>query len=184
MNTVDLLFYLFATLAVGGGILMVVSRHPVSAALFMIISLVSVAGLFVLLEAFFLAILQVLVYAGAVMVLFLFIIMLLDVGPDGGKVSRIKLITGFAGCVSVSILIILLLQLFGTSIGDNSSWPAIENSQYVNGDSLLFATSVKNFGYGLFTKYMLPLQVAGFLLLAAMVGVIVLSKKSLPTEGR
>lgn len=184
MNTVDLLFYFFATLAVGGGVLMVVSRHPVSAALFMIISLVSVAALFVLLEAFFLAILQVLVYAGAVMVLFLFIIMLLDVGPEGGKVSRIKLITGFAGCVSVSILIILLLQISGTGIGDNSSWPPIEKSQYVNGDSLIFATSVKNFGYGLFTKYMLPLQVAGFLLLGAMVGVIVLSKKSLPTEGR
>ena len=65
--------------------LMVVSRHPVSAAMYMIISLISVAALFVLLEAFFLAILQVLVYAGAVMVLFLFIIMLLDVGPEGGK---------------------------------------------------------------------------------------------------
>lgn len=61
---------------------MVASRHPVSAAMFMIISLVSVAALFVLLEAFFLAILQVLVYGGAVMVLFLFIIMLLDVGPE------------------------------------------------------------------------------------------------------
>ena len=62
------------------------------------------------------------------MVLFLFIIMLLDVGPDGGKVSRLKLITGLAGCVSVGILIILLLQLFGTGIGDNTSWPSIEKS--------------------------------------------------------
>jgi len=52
----------------------------------------------------------------------------------------------------------------------------------VNGDSLLFSSSLKNFGFGLFTKYMLPLQVAGFLLLAAMVGVIVLSKKSLSEE--
>ena len=66
MNFVDLLFLGFATLALGGGVLMIFSRHPVSAALFMIISMVSVAGLFVLLEAFFLAILQVLVYAGAV----------------------------------------------------------------------------------------------------------------------
>ena len=57
-------------------------RHPISAAMFMIVSLIGVAALFVLLEAFFLAVLQVLVYAGAVMVLFLFIIMLLDVGPD------------------------------------------------------------------------------------------------------
>ena len=92
---------------------MVMSRHPVPAALFMIISLVSVAALFVLLEAFFLAILQVLVYAGAVMVLFLFIIMLLDVGPEGGKASRLKLISGLAGALTVSILIILLLQISG-----------------------------------------------------------------------
>ena len=70
--------------------LMVFSRHPVSAAMFMIVSMVSIAGLFVLLEAFFLAILQVLVYAGAVMVLFLFIIMLLDVGPEGGKTSKLR----------------------------------------------------------------------------------------------
>ena len=77
MNFVDLLFLIFATLALGGGVLMIFSRHPVSAAMFMIVSMVSVAGLFVLLEAFFLAILQVLVYAGAVMVLFLFIIIII-----------------------------------------------------------------------------------------------------------
>ena len=180
MNTVDLLFYLFATLSVGGGLLMVISRHPVSAAMFMIISLVSVAALFVLLESFFLAILQVLVYAGAVMVLFLFIIMLLDVGPEGGKVSRVKMLSGLASCLSVGILIILLLQFSGIGDASLSNWKAIQSTESVTGDSLAFSTSLKNFGYGLFTKYMLPLQVAGFLLLAAMVGVIVLSKKSTP----
>lgn len=182
MNTVDLLFYFFATLSVGGGVLMIVARHPVPAALFMIISLVSVAALFVLLEAFFLAILQVLVYAGAVMVLFLFIIMLLDVGPDGGKVSRIKFLSGLAGSLAFGILIILLLQFSGIESSESGSWLAIDNVERVNGDSLLFSSSLKNFGFGLFTKYMLPLQVAGFLLLAAMVGVIVLSKKSLSEE--
>jgi NADH-quinone oxidoreductase subunit J len=179
MNTVDLLFYFFATLAVGGGVLMVVAKHPVSAALFMIVSLVSVAALFVLLEAFFLAILQVLVYAGAVMVLFLFIIMLLDVGPQGGKVSRIKLITGLAGCLSVGLFIVLLIQILLPGISESANWAPISEELMVENDSLIFSTSVKNFGYGLFTKYMLPLQISGFLLLAAMVGVIVLSKKSL-----
>ena len=178
VNIVDLLFYFFATLSVGGGVLMVVSRHPVSAAMFMIISLVSVAALFVLLEAFFLAVLQVLVYGGAVMVLFLFIIMLLDVGPEGGKVSRIKMLSGLAGSLSVGILIILLLQFSGIGDASTQNWQAIQASEAVNGDSLLFSTSLKNFGYGLFTKYMLPIQVAGFLLLAAMVGVIVLSKNA------
>ena len=184
MNIVDLLFYFFATLSVGGGILMVVSKHPVSAAMFMIISLVSVASLFVLLESFFLAILQVLVYGGAVMVLFLFIIMLLDVGPEGGKVSRIKLISGLAGCLSVGLLTILLLQFAGIESANLDNWKPVENIDSVNGNFLVFSTSLKNFGYGLFTKYMLPIQVAGFLLLAAMVGVIVLSKKSIPEQNQ
>ena len=171
---------------------MVFSRHPVSAAMFMIISLVGVASLFVLLDAFFLAILQVLVYAGAVMVLFLFIIMLLDVGPGGGKASRLKLLSGVAGLIAVGLLVVLLVDL-GIDSNDPSgcsaencddcgetaayAWPEIREETAANGNSLVFSPSVKAFGFGLLAKYMLPLQVAGFLLLAAMVGVIILSKK-------
>lgn len=159
---------------------MVCSKHPVSAAMFMIISLVGVAALFVLLEAFFLAVLQILVYAGAVMVLFLFIIMLLDVGPEGGKASRMKLISGLAAAFSISLLIVIFLIIvkdYGLLNG-SVSWIAIpESTELTQGENLVFSTAVKNFGYGLLTKYMLPLQISGFLLLAAMVGVIVLSKK-------
>jgi len=181
MNLVDFLFYVFATLSVGGGLLMVFSRHPVPAALFMIVSMVGVAALFVILEAFFLAILQVLVYAGAVMVLFLFIIMLLDVGPEGGKAWRVKFLSGFMGIVFVGLLVLTLLDI-GLARSTSLAWPALEEGVMVNGDSLVFSASVKNFGYGLFAKYMLPLQVSGFLLLAAMVGVIILSKKSSASE--
>lgn len=180
MNLVDFLFLVFATLAVGGGLLMVFSRHPVSAAMFMIVSMVSVAGLFVLLESFFLAILQVLVYAGAVMVLFLFIIMLLDVGPEGAKSSKVKLLSGLAGVVCFGILMVLSLILVlesGPACSSCSVWPSLDEKNLVLGESLVFSTSVKSFGFGLFSKYMLPIQVAGFLLLAAMVGVIILSKK-------
>lgn len=181
MNFVDFLFIIFSTLALGGGVLMVFSRHPVSAAMFMIVSMVSIAGLFVLLEAFFLAILQVLVYAGAVMVLFLFIIMLLDVGPEGGKTSKLKMISGFAGVSCFSILMVLALILILDSVPASdvvSAWPPLSSDTLVNGDNLVFSTSVKSFGFGLFSKYMLPIQVAGFLLLAAMVGVIILSKRA------
>jgi NADH-quinone oxidoreductase subunit J len=181
MNLVDLLFLVFATLSVGGGLLMVFSRHPVSAALFMIVSLVGVAALFVLLEAFFLAILQVLVYAGAVMVLFLFIIMLLDVGPQGGKASRLKMLSGIVGLILVGALICLMFQIGqGTEAGDSTQsfdWPELSEDATSNGNNLTFSPSAKNFGFGLLAKYMLPLQVSGFLLLAAMVGVIILSKK-------
>lgn len=160
---------------------MVCSKHPVSAAMFMIISLVGVAALFVLLEAFFLAVLQILVYAGAVMVLFLFIIMLLDVGPQGGKASKMKLISGLAGGFTVSLLLVIFLIIVQNSglLGDSTAWLPIESeSAMTEGENLSFSTSVKNFGYGLMTKYMLPLQISGFLLLAAMVGVIVLSKNN------
>ena len=182
MNVVDFLFFVFATLSVGGGLLMVFSRHPVSAALFMIVSLVGVAALFVLLEAFFLAILQVLVYAGAVMVLFLFIIMLLDVGPQGGKASRVKVFSGIVGLILVGSLICLMFQIGqGAEVDDaNQSfdWPELTEGATSNGNNLTFSPSAKSFGFGLLAKYMLPLQVSGFLLLAAMVGVIILSKKS------
>ena len=183
MNLVDLLFLVFATLSVGGGLLMVFSRHPVSAALFMIVSLVGVAALFVLLEAFFLAILQVLVYAGAVMVLFLFIIMLLDVGPQGGKASRVKILSAIVGLILVGSLFCLMLQIGQGTEADGSAtqsfdWPELSEDATANGNNLTFSPSAKSFGFGLLTKYMLPLQVSGFLLLAAMVGVIILSKKS------
>ena len=159
---------------------MVCSKHPVSAAMFMIISLVGVAALFVLLEAFFLAVLQILVYAGAVMVLFLFIIMLLDVGPDAGKASKMKLVSGLAAAFSISLLIVIFLIIVQDSglLPEGASWRVVpESSMLTQGGNFVFSTAVKNFGYGLMTKYMLPLQISGFLLLAAMVGVIVLSKK-------
>ncbi len=190
MSMVDFLFYVFATLSVGGGLLMVLSRHPVPAALFMIVSLVGVAALFVLLEAFFLAILQVLVYAGAVMVLFLFIIMLLDVGPQGGKAFRVKLLSMASGVFLVGMLVVVLVQLSEVpdSTGSASAlfWPELAEEATANGSNLTFSPSAQSFGFGLLAKYMLPLQVSGFLLLAAMVGVIILSKKfssSDPEEG-
>ena len=131
---------------------MVSSKHPVSAAMFMIISLVGVAALFVLLEAFFLAVLQILVYAGAVMVLFLFIIMLLDVGPDGGNASRMKLFSGLAAAFSISLLIVLFLIIVQDSgwLPDGKDWsPLPEATPLAQGENLIFSTAVKNFGYGL-----------------------------------
>ena len=138
---------------------MICSKHPVPAAMFMIVSLVGVAALFVLLEAFFLAVLQILVYAGAVMVLFLFIIMLLDVGPEGGKASRMKLISGFAGAFFTALLVVVFLIMVQSSgwINNGEGWSEIsDTNEFTNGSNLIFSASVKSFGYGLLTKYMLP----------------------------
>jgi NADH-quinone oxidoreductase subunit J len=187
LSLVDFLFYVFATISVGGGLAVVLSRNPVTAAMFMILSLVGVASLFVLLEAFFLAVLQVLVYAGAVMVLFLFIIMLMDVGPDSGKgakMSQKRILSGFIALLGVGLLTVLTLEYSGVATDSADHWQDVTEETSAAGANIVFSKSVKSFGYGLFTKYMLPLQVAGFLLLAAMVGVIVLSKKNDDIDAR
>jgi NADH-quinone oxidoreductase subunit J len=173
----DILFYVFAALMLTSALLMVVSPNAVNGAICMIIAFVSTAALFVLLEAYFLAVLQVLVYAGAVMVLFLFIIMLLDVEKDTKQLLQDKL-TLAASVVGFALLVILICAAFagGHHLPETALLPVAENP-LGDGLGIPFTTSIKSFGYSLFSKYMLPFQVTGFLLLAAMIGVIVVSKK-------
>jgi len=159
---------------------MVLLPNAVNGAMCMIVSFLGTAALFVLLESYFLAIIQVLVYAGAVMVLFLFIIMLLDVDKEGGIVEYKHLLTTSASIIGVALFGVLISLLFS---GDHLPEPELLSVpeypiEFEQGVPL--TTSSKSFGYSLFTKYMLPFQVTGFLLLAAMIGVIVVSKK--PTE--
>ncbi len=175
----DILFYLFAGITLISALAMVLLPNAVNGAMCMIVSFIGTAALFVLLEAYFLAILQVLVYAGAVMVLFLFIIMLLNVDEDrsGLKPAKLSIFAALAGFVILSGLIISLF----TDPAALPVPPAIEVAENPTGlsanNGIPFTTSAKSFGYSLFTKYMLPFQVTGFLLLAAMVGVIVVSKR-------
>lgn len=178
----EVLFYLFAALTVVPALLMVVARNPINGAMFMIVSFVGMAALLVLLEAFFLAILQVLVYAGAIMVLFLFIIMLLD--PDEMEKLKPKTVTTIASIVGVALLlfgIVSVLRMGGlegetlAGLPPAPDFPAEDNP-------LEFAKQTKAYGFGLFTKYMLPFQLTGLLLLVAMIGVIVLSKKRQSAE--
>ncbi len=174
----DLLFYVFSALTLVSAVLMVLSPNAVNGAMCMIVSFVGTAALFVLLEAYFLAILQVLVYAGAVMVLFLFIIMLLDVDDgEGDRFVRDKLSVA-AAVASFLLLVLLAAGLFGGAghLPEPGLLPVAPEPAGSEA-ALPFTTSAKSFGYGLFTKYMLPFQVTGFLLLAAMLGVIVVSKK-------
>jgi NADH-quinone oxidoreductase subunit J len=182
----DFLFYLFAGITLLSALVMVLSPNAVNGAMFMIVSFIGTAALFVLLEAYFLAILQVLVYAGAVMVLFLFIIMLLNVDEEAPQPKPARL-TIFAALAGFAILSTLVVSLFT----DPAALPAppvievVENPTGLSADGgIPFTTSAKSFGYSLFTKYMLPFQVTGFLLLAAMVGVIVVSKRTSEPEAQ
>ena len=174
----DILFYAFSAITVISAVFMVLSSNAVNGAMCMIVSFVGTAALFVLLEAYFLAILQILVYAGAVMVLFLFIIMLLDVDRGGVDHFLKKKLSVAASIIGFALLVVLIATAFG---GSNSlPEPGLLPVAAAPAGTELgipFTTSAKSFGYSLFTKYMLPFQVAGFLLLAAMLGVIVVSKK-------
>jgi NADH-quinone oxidoreductase subunit J len=162
------LFYAFAFLALVCGFLVVAnpfSRNPVTSAMFLVLTIASLAGLFVLLGAFFLAAVQVLVYAGAVMVLFLFVIMLLDLKTEERR--KIKSFGVIGGVVSVgAILAIFMRSLYRTPLETGAS------GYFDDGSTI-------RLGKLLFTNYLLPFEIVSVLLLVAMVGVILLSKNDL-----
>jgi len=164
---VDLLFWIFAGLMLGFGTAVVVLRNPVSSALSLVMAFVSLAALFFLLDAYFIGIIQILVYAGAVMVLFLFIIMLLDLKQERLRKLNVPAIFGGA----------LVLLVFGGSIigvilrFTPGSQPFPER--------IAAEDDIVGFGLRLFESYNLPLQIVGTLLLVATIGVIVLSKRQL-----
>jgi len=161
MGLPDILFYVFAALTLLCGLLVVAnpfSRNPVTSAMFLVLTIISMACLFVLLDAFFLAAVQIIVYAGAVMVLFVFVIMLLDLKEEERR--HIKTFGIAAGLISVG------------AIATISSAPLAVNP--TAGE-----TDTHALGMLLFTKYTLPFEVISVLLLVAMIGVITLSKKDL-----
>jgi NADH-quinone oxidoreductase subunit J len=174
----DILFYIVSAFTLIAALLMVMSPNAVNGAMCMIAAFVGTAALFILLEAYFLAILQVLVYAGAVMVLFLFIIMLLNVEeiePSNRKSMR----SNFLAALSFIIVSGLMISAFsGEYLPEPELLPVAANPDGSVVSKIPFTTSSKSFGYSLFSKYMLPFQVTGFLLLSGMIGVIVISKKS------
>ena len=159
----EILFYLFAVLTVICGVLVILNRNPVNSAMFLVLSIASMAGLFVLLHAFFLAAIQVLVYAGAVMVLFLFVIMLLDLKEEQRR--KIKVFGMVAGAASVLAIAFVFWRSLRGTVFIMPEAPAV-------GDTAAL-------GSLLFTQYALPFEILSVLLLVAMVGVILLSKKEL-----
>ncbi len=164
----DTLFITFAVLTVASALLVVVNRNAVNAAMFLLVSLIGLAGLFVLLDAPLLAFVLLLVYAGAVVALFLFIIMLLDTTPGAQKpYSKMTLAASLLGA---GLLITGIVSLS-------------ERAVLPHAPATLTVPTLKNYAEMLFTTYLLPVQMVGFMLLIAMLGVIVLSKKFDVSEG-
>jgi NADH-quinone oxidoreductase subunit J len=162
------LFYFFAFFTVITAVGVIVNKNAVNAALCLLLSLVGVAGLFALLDAYLLAALLVLVYAGAVVALFLFIVMLLDV--KGGTRLPFKPMTAIASSIGLALLLTGLATLV-----NRTQFAAVAVPTAV-GQAPVGAV-LKRYAEMLFTTYLLPVQVVGFLLLISMLGVIVLSRK-------
>src|SRR5215510_7839769 len=164
----DILFYIFAFLTVICATLVIAnpwSRNPITSAMFLVLTIASMAGLFVLLHAFFLAAAQILVYAGAVIVLFLFVIMLLDLKEEERrKIKTTGIILALIASGAFSAIVIKTLA--------TSGFPAGGGMQPAEGSTTALGTL-------LFTEYLLPFEIVSVLLLVAMVGVILLSKKEL-----
>lgn len=165
------LFFIFAALTLIGGIGVVVNRNPVTSAFSMIVSFLGLAALFIQLNAYLVGVLQVLVYAGAIMVLFLFIIMLLDIPKAENK--RFPVFTlGASVVVVVSFVTVVITVITKSGVGA-AKLPAIE-AQKGPGQS-----DVHQIGELLFSTYWFPVQIVAVLLLVATVGVVVLSKREL-----
>jgi NADH-quinone oxidoreductase subunit J len=155
-------FILFGAIATGGAIMVVTRRHPMASALYLILTLFAVAALFVLRQAHFLAAIQVIIYAGAVVVLFIFVIMLVNMPEDRLPVERNTALR-VLGVVAAGLMILesaVIARRFGMP-----KLPAADSG------------SVEAVGRALFTDYLLAFEVTSVLLLAAVVGAIALAKK-------
>ncbi len=172
MSVVALAFYLFAAVTVACGVMVITSRNPVHSVLFLILAFFNAAGLFVLQGAEFLAMILVIVYVGAVAVLFLFVVMMLDVNFQ-------KLREGFAQYIPIggAIGLVLLAELvliggswvFGSDPLSSRAAPIVLDGSVTNTEAI---------GNIIYTKYVYLFQGAGMVLLVAMVGAIVLTLRS------
>jgi NADH-quinone oxidoreductase subunit J len=170
----DLLFYVFAAVALGGGLGVVLARNPVGSLLFMVATIFSLAGIFVLFEAHFLAAIQIMVYAGAIMVLFLFVIMLLNLGHDFRKDF-----TFGVGMVAAFAVAGLLAGLLARQLGGTEDSPFLAAFPGPEGMDALLAEqgAIGAIAHPLFTDYVVAFELTGILLLVALVGAIAIAKR-------
>ena len=162
-----LFFFVFAFVTVASGISVVLQRHPISSALSLIGVMASLALLYLQLGAEFIAMAQIIVYAGAIMVLFVFVIMLLNAGEEGRRGrSMMAQLLGFPALIALFALLAYYIQRWFPNAG------LVRFNDFTGG-------TAQNIGYSLFTTYLLPFEVTSVLILIAIVGAIVLARKEL-----
>jgi NADH-quinone oxidoreductase subunit J len=162
---IQLLFFFFAAVSVGAAINVLVQKHVLYSALSLILMLTAVSVLFILLQADFLAVIQVIVYAGAIMVLFTFVIMLLNLPVDEDGADRLRWLK-FIGIPLGLFFLFLVLATLWKAAPLRTGQPALVGSPQA-------------IGHSLFTDYLLPFELTSLLILIALVGAVVFAKKDL-----
>ena len=157
-------FFFFAALAIGAAINVLIQKHVLYSSLSLIVMLTAMSALFILLEAEFLAVINVIVYAGAIMVLFVFVIMLLNLAENVDGTDRLRWLK-FVGIPMVLFLLFLVIATLW-NIGGAPSEPKV-------------AGTAAAIGRSLFTDYLLPFEVTSILILIALMGAVVFAKKDL-----
>ena len=162
-------FFFLAVLAIAAALGMLIARNPVTSALWLILNLFCIAGLYLTLNAAFIAVIQVLVYAGAIMVLFLFVIMLLNLAA----LPRLEEIDWKRGLAFVVGMAVLAQLVYIVALGLNAL------PQPITGEEAAVTGSAAFIGIALITEYMLPFEVIGVLLLVATIGAVLLAQRRL-----
>ena len=165
MNIIQILFWLLSVMALFGALMVVVSRNPVYSVLWLIVTFFAISGHYILLNAQFLAIVNIIVYAGAIMVLFLFVIMLMNLNKETEpqKNRWLKIAGALAGGC---LLLVLVAALYKSEMHGQSA------EVKTGGIGL-----IKNLGKELFSTYVVPFEISSILFISAMVGAVVIGKK-------
>lgn len=162
---IEITFYILATITLGTGILTVLSKHPVHSAVYMIVCFFSIAGHFLMINSQFLAVIHIIVYTGAIMILLLFTLMLMNLNKEHetGKKIAGRISAVIASCLTAIVLLAVILK-------SNTIITAYKT------DNVDFQ-SVKVIGNVLLNEYLVPFEFASILLIASMIGAVLISKK-------
>ena len=167
MSVEIIFFFLIAAVAIVSAVMMITRRNPVKSVLFLIVNFFCIAVVYLILHAQFIAIIQILVYAGAIMVLFLFVIMLLNLGDETLLTEKTTFKYWIAMILAGTVLIELAMGVRASVVGSPTSMHS----------AAMQIGTVEFVGRSLYTDFLFPFEVTSLILLAAMVGVIVLAKK-------
>ncbi len=166
MNTLEILFYALSAFAIVSAVMVLISKNPIHSVLWLILVFFAISGHYILLNAQFLAIVNIIVYAGAIMVLFLFVIMLMNVKKD--KDPQKQHLVKFIGVIAGGSFLTLLIAL-------------VKQTSQLEGKTVLLKEGtiglIHPLGKALFSDYVVPFEISSVLFLSAMVGAVIIGKK-------